>query len=356
MKILYGVPGEGMGHATRSKVIITHLLAQGHDVQAVSSARAHQFLNKAFPGRVQEIKGFHIAYREAAVSKLNTALLTLSTAPESLKMNFNRYRGLMESFQPEVVISDFESFTFLFAKHHRLPIISIDNMQVMNRCQLAIPIPKEERGSYQVAKNIVKAKVPRAAHYLVSSFFEAPVHKENTTVVPPIIREEILKAKPSQGSHVLVYQSSANQKNLLEALQQLPQETFYVYGFNKEEQHGNVQLKAFSEDGFIQDLASAKAVVANGGFSLLSEAVYLQKPICSVPIPKQFEQYLNAAYVQQLGYGRYFPAFTADGLKAFLYDVPLFQEQLRKYQQDGNTLLFQALDQQLAQVTSSALA
>ena len=25
MQILYGVPGEGMGHATRSKVIIEHL-------------------------------------------------------------------------------------------------------------------------------------------------------------------------------------------------------------------------------------------------------------------------------------------------------------------------------------------
>ncbi|GAA4314700.1 MJ1255/VC2487 family glycosyltransferase [Nibribacter koreensis] len=352
MKILYGVPGEGMGHATRSKVIITHLLSQGHDVQVVSSARAYQFLNKAFPGRVQEIKGFHIAYREAAVSKLNTALLTLKTAPESLKVNFNRYRGLMESFAPEVVISDFESFTFLFAKHHRLPIISIDNMQVMNRCQLDIPIPKEERGSYQVAKNIVKAKVPRAAHYLVSSFFKAPVHKENTTVVPPIIREEILRAKPSQGNHVLVYQSSTNQKNLLETLQQLPQETFYVYGFNKEEQHGNVHLKAFSEDGFIQDLASAKAVVANGGFSLISEAVYLQKPICSVPIPKQFEQFMNAAYVQQLGYGRYFAEFTADGLKAFLYDVPGFQKQLAHYQQDGNKALFQAIDKQLAEVVA----
>ncbi|MFC6998952.1 MJ1255/VC2487 family glycosyltransferase [Rufibacter roseus] len=347
MKILYGVPGEGMGHATRSKVILTHLLAQGHDVQVVSSARAYQFLSKAFPGRVHEIKGFHIAYRNAAVSTVNTALLTLKTAPANLKMNFNRYRELIERFMPEVVISDFESFSFLFAKHHRLPVISIDNMQVINRCKLDIPALPEWKSSFQVAKNVVKAKVPGAAHYLVASFFQAEVCKDNTTLVPPIIREEILKAKSIQGEHILVYQSSANQKNLLETLQQLPQETFYVYGFNKEEQHGNVQLKAFSEDGFIQDLASAKAVVANGGFSLLSEAVYLHKPICSVPIPKQFEQYLNAAYVDKLGYGRYFPAFTPNGLKAFLYDVPQFQQNLAGYSQNGNELLFQKIDRQL---------
>ncbi|MBA9076321.1 MULTISPECIES: MJ1255/VC2487 family glycosyltransferase [Rufibacter] len=350
MKLLYGVPGEGMGHATRSKVMITHLLAQGHDVQVVSSARAYQFLDKAFPGRVHEIRGFHIAYRDAAVSTVNTALLTLKTAPATLRMNFNRYRQLMEQFQPEAVISDFESFSYLFARHHRLPVLSIDNMQVINRCTLDVPVLPEWKSSFQVAKNVVKAKVPRAHHYLAASFFPATICKPNTTLVPPIIREEILQAKTSVGNHVLVYQSSTNQKNLLQTLQQLPQERFYVYGFNKEEQHGNVQLKAFSEDGFIQDLSSAKAVVANGGFSLLSEAVYLHKPICSVPIPKQFEQYLNAAYVQKLGYGRYFPEFTADGLKAFLYDLPLFQQNLAQYHQEGNQTLFLEVDRLLAQL------
>lgn len=352
MKILYGVPGEGMGHATRSKVIITHLLEQGHDVQAVSSARAYQFLNKAFPGRVHEIKGFHLAYRNAAVSKLGTAILTLKTGPENLRLNFERYRQLLGNFKPEVVISDFESFTYFFAKHHRLPIISIDNMQVMSRCTLDIVVPKEERANFSIAKNIVKSKVPRSDHYLVSSFFDAPVCKERTTVVPPIIRKEILEAKPSIGEHILVYQTSTSQSNLVSILQQLPQEKFLVYGFNKDEDHGNVQLKAFSEDGFIHDLATAKAVMANGGFSLLSEAVYLRKPICSIPIVNQFEQYLNAAYVEKMGYGRNFASFTADGIKAFIYDLPYFRENLQEYEQEGNQALFAEIEKQLEVVTA----
>lgn len=350
MKILYGVPGEGMGHATRSKVIITYLLEQGHDVQAVSSARAYQFLSKAFPGRVHEIKGFHLAYRNATVSKLSTAMLTLKTGPENLRVNFERYRQVLGSFAPEVIISDFESFTHFFAKQHRLPIISIDNMQVISRCALDIVVPKEERANFSVARNIVKVKVPRSDHYLITSFFDAPVCKERTTVVPPIIRKEILEAKPTNGEHILVYQTSTSQGNLVETLQQLPQEQFRVYGFNKEEQHGNVQLKAFSEEGFIQDLASAKAVLANGGFSLLSEAVYLRKPICSIPIGGQFEQYMNAAYVEKMGFGRHFPAFAADGIKAFVYDLSIFRERLQDYTQEGNKLLFSELDKQLSVV------
>ena len=76
MNILYGVPGEGLGHATRSKVVIGHLLAQGHQVCVVSSSRAYTMLAAAFPGRVHEIRGFHLAYKGLAVSKVRTAALT----------------------------------------------------------------------------------------------------------------------------------------------------------------------------------------------------------------------------------------------------------------------------------------
>jgi len=348
MKILYGVPGEGMGHSTRSKVIIAYLLEQGHDVQVVSSSRAYQFLAKSFPGRVQEIKGFHLAYKDAAVSLLRTASLTLRSAPGNLQANFHRYRALMEQFQPELVISDFESFTYLFAKYHRLPVISIDNMQVINRCSLDVAIPASERSNHLIAKNIVKGKLPHIDHYLIATFFDLPVQKERTTLVPPIIRKEILEAKTSLQNHILVYQTSTSQKNLITLLQQLPQENFVVYGFNREEQHGNVSLKAFSEAEFIHNLASAKAVLANGGFSLLSEAVYLHKPVCSVPLANQFEQFLNAAQVQKLGYGRHFPELSADKLKAFLYDLPGFQQNISKYRQEGNSILFKTLDKHLS--------
>ena len=55
MKILYGVVGEGMGHATRSKVTCEHLVESGHQVKIVVSGRAHAFLAKSFRD-VVEIK------------------------------------------------------------------------------------------------------------------------------------------------------------------------------------------------------------------------------------------------------------------------------------------------------------
>jgi uncharacterized protein (TIGR00661 family) len=350
MNILYGVPGEGLGHATRSKVVIGHLLAQGHQVCVVSSSRAYKMLAAAFPGRVHEIRGFHLAYNGLAVSKLRTAALTLRTAPEDLRINFTKYRELLCDFEPEVVVSDFESFTYLFAKLHQLPIVSIDNMQIISRAKLNVTVPKAERGNYNLAKSIVRAKLPHSRHYFVTTFFDLPLQKERTTLVPPIIRPEILAARPSKGQHVLVYQSATTQQNLVPLLQQLPDQEFHVYGFNKQESHGNVQLCAFSEAGFIADLASARAVVTNGGFSLISEAVFLHKPICAIPIPAQFEQWLNAAEVEKMGYGRHFEAITADNLRAFLYGLPDFEKALASYQQQGNEVLFARLDEELKEI------
>ena len=45
MRILYGVVGEGMGHAMRSRVVLDHL-TKNHEVQVVVSGRAHDYLVK----------------------------------------------------------------------------------------------------------------------------------------------------------------------------------------------------------------------------------------------------------------------------------------------------------------------
>ncbi|MCF8254067.1 MAG: UDP-glucuronosyltransferase [Bacteroidia bacterium] len=344
MKILYGVPGEGMGHATRSKVVITHLLDSGHDVHVVASDRAYTFLKQSFPDRVSEIKGFHFAYKNAEVSKAGTFWLNLKAAPKNLILNIAKQLQIEKNFTPELVISDFESFTYFFAKLHKLPLISIDNMQVMNRCVLDIPIAKEEKNNYQLAKQIVKAKVPGCDHYLISSFFDAKISKKNTQLVQPIIRQAILDTQVSEKDHILVYQTSSSLKNLQETLSKLPNEKFLVYGMNKDQEEGNVCFKTFSEDGFIKDFSEAKAVIANGGFSFISEAVYLKKPIYSFPIANQFEQYMNAAYIEKLGYGRHFDKLNSDSIKAFLYELPLFKKQLSNYHQKGNEVLFLELD------------
>jgi uncharacterized protein (TIGR00661 family) len=358
MRILYGVVGEGMGHATRSKVVCEHLLARGHEVKIVVSGRAHDFLARTFRD-VVEIKGLTIRYVDNRVDIDGTLARNVLAAPWMLAANVGAYFERVARFRPDAVISDFDSFAYFFAKRHRLPIMSIDNQQIISRCKLGKFAKQGVKVDYQMTKTFVRAKLPACDHYVVTTFFFPPVRKryeKETTLVPPILRPAIVDAKKRTrpGEHVLVYQTSTSDTRLVEELNAVQGEKFVVYGLRKSARRGNCTLKEFSEDGFVDDLAMARAVVTNGGLTLIGEAVYLGKPVFSVPVRNQYEQTLNARYLEELGYGLSAERVQADLLRLFLQETPKYATRLAKHRQDGNRELLDVVDRVLERFARKA--
>ena len=186
---------------------------------------------------------------------------------------------------------------------------------------------------------------------MITTFFHLPFIKRDTSFVPPVLRDEILSAEAHEGNHILVYQTSSTNKQLTEILQKIPDETFYVYGFKESSVEGNVIIKEFSEEEFIRDLSGAKAVITNGGFTLISEALYLHKPICSIPVKNQFEQFVNAHYLEKLGYGKHLQDFRPDRIKDFIANLGAYKKALDKYTQNGNEETFDAIEKMIARLT-----
>jgi uncharacterized protein (TIGR00661 family) len=348
MRILYGVVGEGMGHATRSKVVCEHLVRQGHDVKIVVSGRAHAFLSKTFHD-VVEIKGLTIRYIDNAMAKAGSLAQNLVAAPGLLYENVNAYFDRVIDFDPHAVISDFDSFSYLFGKRHGLPVLSIDNQQIICRCKHPKDIKRGTEIDYRLTKAFVRAKLPGCDHYVITTFFYPKVRKkfaDTTTLVPSILRKEVIAAKKRArlGKHVLVYQTSTSDKRLIPTLNRVPNQEFVVYGLRRNAVEGNCTIKDFSEEGFVEDLAQARAVVSNGGLSLVGEAVYLGKPIYSVPVQHQFEQLMNARYLEELGYGLAADSIDHDILRLFLSENAKYAERVGRYEQDGNAILFSTVD------------
>lgn len=349
MRVLYGVVGEGMGHATRSAVILEALVARGHDVRIVVSGRAADFLEARHPDRVTRITGLTMVYEDNVVKKMKTAFENLKGAL-GLPENLRKFLDMTRSFVPDVVISDFESWTYTFAKSRNAPIISIDNMQVIARCHHDDALIRDGLKDFLVAKRIVRAKLPRCNRYLITSFFYPPTKRPRTSLHPPILRDVVLKAKDSvrTGEHVLVYQSGTSHDTLVDELKQV-NVPFRVYGLKRDLseplQDENITHCPFSEAGFIEDLATAKAVIAGGGFTLMGEAVFLGKPMLSVPLVGQFEQALNANYLEALGYGQRAPEITAAGIEAFLVESALYAQNLQGFEHDANKGIFDTLEQ-----------
>ncbi len=347
MKILYGVVGEGMGHATRSRVMLSHL-AKNHEVKVVVSGRAHQYLSRYFLD-VVEIQGLQMTTENNRVDRTQTFWELIKSLPSMLSGNFEAFIRMSENFSPDVVISDFESFAYLFGKHHDLPVISVDNMQIINRCELTVEIPQGSMDDFYIAKGLVKGKLPGCHHYLISSFFFPPVRKERTSLYPPILRPEILEAETERGDHLVVYQTTTKNARLLEILEQakIPCK---VYGLGRTEERGHVKLRDFSEEGFIRDLATCRGVLATGGYSLMGEAVFLGKPLLAIPLEQQFEQLLNSLYLEKLGYGEYHEELTPERVLAFYDRLDGYAQKLSAYKQEGNTKIQGALDQLLAEI------
>jgi uncharacterized protein (TIGR00661 family) len=348
MRILYGVVGEGMGHATRSKVVCEHLMQRGHDVKIVVSGRAHSFLSKTFPD-VVEIKGLTIRYVDNAMAKAGSLAQNLVAAPGLLYENVNAYYDKVIDFDPHAVITDFDSFSYLFGKRHGLPVLSIDNQQIICRCKHPKEIKRGTEIDYRLTKAFVRAKLPGCEHYVITSFFYPKVRKKfvsTTTLVPSILRASIIEAKKRAklGEHVLVYQTSTSDKKLIPTLNRISGQKFVVYGLRRNAVEGNCTIKDFSEEGFVEDLKDARAVVSNGGLSLVGEAVYLGKPVYSVPVQHQFEQLMNARYLEELGYGLAADSIDHDVLRLFLSENTKYAGRVGRYEQDGNTTLFAAVD------------
>jgi uncharacterized protein (TIGR00661 family) len=349
MRILYGVTGEGMGHAMRSRVVLTHLLAQGHEVEIVASSRAADYLGERF-GSTTKIHGFHMVLEENRIVRGKTLWSNILSSGAGVPKNVTAYFDMIDRFEPEVVISDFESWSYLYGQNHRLPIISIDNMQIINRCTHPDVILDGDRTNFHFTKAFVKGKLPFCDQYLITTFFHPEIRKKNTSLHPPILRPEILAAVPSQGEHLLVYQTAAGNDTLEEVLAGTGLEC-RIYGMRKDLKEelvdGKLRHKPFSESGFIEDLATARAVIAGSGFTLMGEAVYLQKPMLAIPLVGQFEQIMNARYLQYEGYGEHAENLDAETVSEFLAQVPKYAEKLATYTQDGNRDLLDAVDHHL---------
>ena len=122
-------------------------------------------------------------------------------------------------------------------------------------------------------------------------------------------------------------------------------EQFIVYGFNLEKKEGNITFKKFQEGKkYLQELANAKAIISSAGFTLLSEALYFQKPIFAIPIKKHFEQVLNALYVQENKLGEFYTDLNENHVVEFIMNLKKYNfDKVKKWNNEKAFMLLEML-------------
>tara|TARA_Y100000310_G_scaffold28368_1_gene27004 strand:- start:3032 stop:4102 length:1071 start_codon:yes stop_codon:yes gene_type:complete len=346
-KIVYGISGEGFGHAIRSRVLIEHL-QKNHEIQIVAGGKAFVYLSKHFDNIIK-VEFLKIEYIKNSISNIRVILSNIKNAA-GLTKSYVKVKRILNNFKPDLVISDFETLTAYNAYYLGIPVVSVDNIQQITKCKLNFP--KKYFNDFIKTKIVVKMIMPFSNYNLIMAYSPLKVNDNNSIITPPLIREEIKKLKTKKEDFVLVYQTSKSNKKLLKILREINQ-SFVVYGFNKEDKFDNIELRKFNEEKFYDDLKNCKALITNGGFSLISEALYLRKPILSIPIKKTFEQIINAVNLKKTLCGQFVEKTTKENLDNFLNDLDFYERCIKSHRRKikfDNKIVFKKTDKIIKQI------
>jgi uncharacterized protein (TIGR00661 family) len=136
-------------------------------------------------------------------------------------------------------------------------------------------------------------------------------------------------------------------EKILEIAKKESDTNFIAYGLKETDlKIPNVEFKPPSTDGFLEDLANSTGVITNGGYTLMSEALFFGKPVYSIPIKGQFEQMINGYYLEKEHYGLFDLDPTKERIEYFLDHIDGFTKKINRDHKkfNGNKELFSKLD------------
>lgn len=348
-RIVYSINGDGMGHATRSVALIKELRKK-HDILVIAgSSRIYPYIKKMHP-KVKMYEGIRITYKDNTVDDYETLKKYIMWITKKSPSSVKKIYKIMKSYKPDVLLTDFEGTTSYVANILNIPIVCICNIHAMTK--LKYMVPKKYLRTSTKAKIVIKTVFPKADYHLITTFFYLPKKSSNVFLFPPILRREIYEMKPTIGDYILVYQTSNTNKKLIETLKKT-KENFIVYGFDTDRKDSNITFRKFNYDVWLNDLSNCKAVISNGGYSLISEAVSLHKPVLSIPIKGQFEQILNALYVKRLGYGEMHETVDVKKIMNFVKNLKKYESKLKNFKKEDNSKILAKIEEIISKECSS---
>jgi len=326
-KIWYSVFGEGYGHATRSTAIIEEL-QKNHKLLITGFNKSYIYLKERFPEETHKLEGPGFVYKDNKVSVGRTVWEFSKAFPRQSTKNISHAFNLIKRFKPDLIISDFEPTSHYLAYFLRIPIIGIDNMSVLSKCK--IDVKKGDRLDYFYAKRVINLFTPSRGYHLILTLKKFKIKKDNVFLFSPVLRKKILNSKSKGGDFILVYQTTqANFKKLIKDFKKI-KKSFIIYGTNENRKDKNLLFKKFNESGFIRDLSCCEAVIMTGGFTTISEAVYLKKPMLIVPAENQFEQKFNGVTVKEMKIGDCEKSLDKAKISSFIKNISFYKKNLEK--------------------------
>jgi len=332
--------GNTFGHVSRALAVARRF--PEHEFHFIGGGRVPELVRGSYP--VLEVPVARTVYKKQRAYVLATCAHLAGCV-----INQPRVRrdilGLIDRWQPDVAICDREFFLPHAVQKAGLPMFSLDHSHVLQVCRYKVPTLQAVSWSLSRIEDFLFFDHTR--HNLVTSFFHPELKLPGRNeLLPPILRPAVREIQSRQGDYIFIYQSTPTFGALIDVARQLRRPAI-VYGYRNEKVvEGNLTFKPFDPYTILEDLAGCAYAVANAGHNLICEALYFGKPLLCFPVAVNFEQFINAWYVRELGYGDFSAGFqpTLSLFTEFESHLDTYRGKIRETFVDGTEIITHRVD------------
>ena len=192
----------------------------------------------------------------------------------------------------DLVINDFEFITAWACRLKKVSCIGLGHQASFFSKKTPRPASKSWWGEL-ILKYYAPVSHPIGFHF----------KEYDQNIFKPVIRSEIRAIEPTNLGHYTVYLPAFSDEKVSEVLSNFPQVKWHVFSKNCSESQirDSIYIKPIENEAFIQSLASCEGVLTSAGFEAPAEALFLGKKLAVIPIKSQYEQYCNAAAMEEIG-------------------------------------------------------
>ena len=283
MKIFYAIQATGNGHISRATQLYPYLQKFGEVDFFLSGCNAT--LDIQLPVKYKS-NGCSLHYSKCG--GLNYWEIAKNINPRQIYKDADALP--LKNY--DVIINDFDSITSLACKMQKVHSVQLGHQASF----ISANTPRPKRKSI-MGEMILKHYAPSPKN--IGLHFE----KYDSFILPPIIKDEIVQAEPTNLKHITVYLPSFDKDCLEKAFNKVSDMHFhwFLQGVKFKHTIGNITYSPVNQKKFNESLISCEGIITGGGFETPAEALHLGKKILSIPIMNHYEQECNAAALKKMG-------------------------------------------------------
>jgi len=293
--LAFSCAGEGFGHIARIVALSEHLKNDFELFYFVPNSVQDFLIAHLGNVRIISIPTFHFVLKQHGVDYIQTV-----KENSNYVLKFRTFKKIIEKQlklnKIDALVCDFEPFVSSAAASINIPFMNFSHPGILLKT-----FPLSFTGI--CSRLVARCMTPSAQANKFCSFYNGEIG--------PVIRKEISEKIPVNNDFYLVYTKKDSRVKILNTLKEFPNEHFEVYP----RKNGN----------FAEALRCCKGVIAPAGHQLLSEALYLNKPILAFPQKNQYEQKINAIMLEKSGRG------FAGSIKTVKKDLTRFIDSINQF-------------------------